>query len=286
MHEFMVPGHDLNSDETWKMGDDNQFRRWQRSGLVDERTLRWGEWPTARTLAQIRWLKLETRDKTIIDVPKGLEALDRLEYLKCPYWFLKGMNTRSLPRSLRTLQLSGAGSATAPKKQVLTGIRFLYSPDCAVKFTRENLPDLTRLIVKLDAGATMLENLATYDSLEGIHLSNVSVPNLFARVAPLSPRYVGVYIGEFADLAGIGELAGLTDLFLKSLPSLKSLNHLEEAASLRELTVSYCRALSDASSIATLPQLKKLMVHDCPKLDLNELRAMAKQLGIKDPFIA
>lgn len=286
MHDFMVPGKHLDEDVAWKMGDDKQLRRWQRGGFLDERTLKWGEWPDAATLKQILWLSLDPADKTIVDLPKGIERLERLEYLECPYWFVKTIEPGLLPASIQILHLTGSGSATCPRKLVLSGIDFLRSPECALKFLPQNFPGLTRIILKLDARGQMLDKLAEYESLQGVHLSNVSMPDLFSQLAGLSLRYVGVYIGEFANLSGIGQLTELTDLLLKKLPSLKTLDHLEEAKGLQALTVSYCSALRDASALRALSNLRQLRVHDCPKLDLHEVEAIAKKLGIRDPFIA
>jgi Leucine-rich repeat (LRR) protein len=285
MHDMMDPDRGIGEHETIFMVDEKELaRRRRRSPESKDEILTWGDAPKdARQ--RIRHLRMDPRNKDIVEIHPCVHQFENLKYLEIPYRFVKNLTTESIPETVEILRVTGTGAATWPKKARAQGLDFVLATDCQLKLPVEAVPNVTRLLLRLDSHAKMLDRIVEFTSLVGLHLYTVNSNEIFSRISRLSLKFLGLSSGKLDTLEGLSQLGGLTNFYLNSFPNLERLSGLRDLTDLSELTVAFCNRLVDVQDIYELNALRKLRLHDCSALDTDRVEKDLKAMKLEYVFV-
>ncbi|MEU9509142.1 leucine-rich repeat domain-containing protein [Micromonospora sp. NPDC048170] len=188
-----------------------------------------------------------------------------------------GIDQDAIPPSVTTLGVFTGGTPAAwPKAVVLPRVTTLRT-DAALRFTRDNFPNLRAVSLKPTASGTNLDAALSCPDLRELHL--LTVPrDVFTRIGHLPLTGLGLLGGRLPTLDGIEGMTSLTRLRLHNLPSLTTIAPVGHLERLEEIQIRYCRRITDVDCLARLPRLRRLQVVACGDVGLSRIGAVLDRL--------
>jgi len=215
----------------------------------------------------------------------GFRKADRLEHdlrflvnlrsLEVPVRFAASLSPEQFPSSLQRLSFDGDGRSKGllPSGRVFPEIRVLHALDSELRFERESFPDLRELTTRLDPKRSLLDVIATYPSLDSLHIRPLKDTTSLDRLEPCSIESLTLTAGALPSLDGIQRIRGLRCLALQSLDNLVDITALEQCTSLEILQIQWCAKLTDYRPLLKIPALQSLFTHRNRALDAKALAA-------------
>jgi hypothetical protein len=283
MHEMIT--HYVGSPTAqrwwWVIDEAEAERRRVFRDSLPEPRLEWDRAPDEATLGRVEELRIIAHSDDLRSFPPYVGRLRALRYLEFPMRFVASLTPGVIPASVEVLHVTGSGTGTVPLKMSLPQVRFLLSNTGILRFKPENFPALARLSLELDRPQKMLATVAGCSGVSALQLSSLHASDAFERLAALPLEYLGIAGGKVASIQGIGVLAGLRSLNLKSLSALEHLAGLEKLSSLEELSIGYCRNLRGVRELTALPALRRLVIYGCGDIGAREIRAEMERKGLE-----
>lgn len=219
----------------------------------------------------------------------------------------KGVETIAAMTDLESLHLDifeltdfGVLERVSPKlTKLMLGGTFSKRPSLAVLSRFRSLK-----VIYLDSQSKDIEVLSELSHLEDVTLRSISTTDL-SYLEPLSKLWsLDIKLGGIRGFKGIegkssimylelwqvrnlaevnivGRLPGLQNLFLQSLPQVRSFPNLQEAGSLRRVVVENLKGLSDLTALQTAPVLEEFVLADGRKQTPQQLLPVLKNPALR-----
>jgi hypothetical protein len=222
----------------------------------------------------------------------AIAAMPLLERLSLGVFELEELTVlERVPAGLTELSLGSTRSrkpSLAPLRR-FTALRRLYldgqSKEIQVLATLENLEDVTLRSITVPN----LESIASLPKLWSLDIKLGGIRNFSAIEGKQSIKYLEIWqVRELGDVDIVGRLPGLQNLFLQSLPHVRSLPSLREAGALRRVYLENMKGLQDFGALEWAPALEEFMLGDgkaqtpeqlTPVLRNPSVRAIAAGFG-------
>jgi hypothetical protein len=212
--------------------------------------------PPVKTRAIVKRLGIQW-DVRAKSLPEEIADFPAIEYLAIPGALAHTLESRMVPRTLRTLRITGdeTSKEALHPKLALPQLDFLAGFS-KLAFRAAQLPNLTRIEVKL-ASAKMPAELAALplQALGVGPLANAAGLEPFAKL-PLTA--LSLRRGTAASLAGVEMFPNLVELNVKGMDRLTDLGPIAKLPKLRAVTVEWCARLAKVDALAQLPELRSL----------------------------
>ena len=211
--------------------------------------------------------------------------LSELESLAVGIFGLKDFHfLESMPKSLKTLRLEATRSKS-PSLSVLDRFRSLqtlyiegHHKDIDAIGSLSNLKDLTlRSVTTRD-----LRYLKSLHALRSLDIKLGGIRDFFGIEENQSIQYLELWqIRDLRDVDMLSSLLGLQNLFLQSLPHIKTFPSLSQLSRLRRISLENMRGLSDFSNLEFAPAIEEFVLIDGRKQTPDQLLPILKNPRLK-----
>jgi hypothetical protein len=249
--------------------DADGLAHWKRAQMP--RWLRWNGRATPTQRRSIEALRVRVapmaRPK---ELPACVGSLAALRSISMPLSIASGLRAGSIPPAVEVLhfdETSGGRGVIAPEL-VFPAVAILSALMGELRFARASFPALRDVRLKLGPRSPMPGVLASYRSLDAVHVGPIRAASELASLVGARIRTLGIAPGTLASLDGLERLTSLETIWLKNLPKLRDLSALSALPKLRSVEIQYCHALEDLYPLLAIPKLARLRIVGCQRIRL------------------
>lgn len=214
-----------------------------------------------------------------------LDPLGRRKQLPCLDAVLDGINGAEVPAHLlhpflmkvqtihiESLMVYADRDISLEDGQFESIRRLAVTGSGSLLFRRSNLPNARSLELRIDKKRKVIRSILEYDVLDLLSLTPASEDIDLKALASLGLCTLKLYSGNRATLAGIGDLQSLRGVWIQDMAKLQDVSELRRLHNLELLVVNYCKRIANIEEIASLPNLRRVLVFSSNLTGVRKLR--------------
>jgi len=227
--------------------------------------------PAIRAGVKRLGIEWDTRAKAL---PAEISEFPAIEYLAVPAALVHTLETDMVPASLRVLMVSGGEKKQTLHEQLELPQLDFIAGFSKLEFRAAQVPNLTRVEVKL-VSARMSDELAALP-LRALGIGPVADMKVLAPFAKHDLRALSFMRGTTKNLKGLA-FPNLQELRVKDIRATLDLGALATLPALRSLTIEWCTRLSNVGAIGKIAKLQHVNLW-ASKMSSRTWKPLAKTL--------